>query len=162
MAKQVSNLEKSKQTGEERHMSNEGINSWDDAVVADLNPQFDVIPEGDYTFKLIGAAPHKFAEGALNVSVAIDSEGEQRGRRVFQKLKSPAENPGVLRDVARLAQVMGIDPQPGEKTMEYLGRAAQEGGRFAAPLTHYKYVNKETGEDGLSVQVRFGKARPAA
>lgn len=143
-------------------MSEVAVQGWDDVVVGDVNPQFDTIPEGDYTFKVIGIDPHKFESGALNLQVAISSEGEQVGRRVFIKLKNPQEQPAVLRDVARLRDIMGIDAQPGENPLNYFRRAATDGGRFSAPLVHYKYNDKDSGEAKIKEVVQLRRAKVAA
>ena len=138
------------------------VQGWESATVADLNPNFETVPPGEYTFRVTGAAPSKFNEGELQLAVAIDSEGEVRGRSVFIKLKNPADNPSVLRDVARLRDVTGVDALPGETTLPYLTRLAAEGARFGAPLTHYQYKDRDTGEDKVSVQVQLRRSRPAA
>lgn len=143
-------------------MATETITGWDSVSVNELNPNFETIPAGDYTFRVVGAAPSKFNPSELQLAVAIDSEGEVRGRQTYIKLKNPAENPGVLRDIARLRDVTGIDAQAGETALPYLSRLAAEGARFGAPLTHYAYKDKETGEDKVSVQVQLRRSRPAA
>lgn len=155
-------MAKEAQAEQEQMVGVPEIDGWAGVVVADINPQFTTIPAGEYTFRVVGAGPHKFEAGALNLQLAIEGEGEYRGRRVFSKLKSPAVQPGVLRDIARLNNVMGIDPLPGETPLPFFQRAAAEGGKFSAPLTIYEYTNRETGEPGKKEVVQFSKARPAA
>jgi hypothetical protein len=136
---------------------------WDTVVVGDVNPQFDLIPENFYTFRLVAAAPHKYRPGALNLRITIDNESEYRGRTIFESIPNPVEFSFAPKMVARLAQAMGIDPLPGETALPYLQRAASEGGKFGAPLTHYVGKDKATGEDlPAKEQVKLGKAKPAA
>ena len=120
---------------------------WETILLADVNPNQEPVPEGDYTFTLLGAAPNDFNPAKLNVSAVISNECDFTGRRIRFSYPDPQEFDWSARTVKRLEIALGVDSLPGESTIEFLNRAGSEGARFSAPIKEVTYKHRETGED---------------
>lgn len=123
------------------------MSTWETILLADVNPNQEPVPEGDYAFTLRGASPNNFNPAKLDVSAVISSEGDFMGRLIRFSYPDPNEFDWSARTVKRLEIALGIDSLPGESTLEFLNRAGQEGARFSAPIKTVTYKHRETGED---------------
>lgn len=137
---------------------------WDDVDLKDVNPNYELVAKGDYTFQIKPGA-HIDDYGRLNFAVTVESEGPYRGRNVFINLPAPdqEENKWVPKTLKRLEQAVGIeqDSEAGEKLVAWVQRLGENFARFGAPLDHRTYKTKD-GDDKTTEKVKLDKARPAA
>lgn len=137
---------------------------WSEVDLKGVNPNYETVAPGDYTFQILpGAKIDDY--GSLSFQVNVTSDGDFKGRRIFPKLPDPnKENMGwVIKALKRLEQAVGIeqDKESGEDVVAWMNRLGNEFARFNAPLTNRTYVNK-SGENVVSEDIKFGKATPAA
>lgn len=138
--------------------------------LAEVNPEIPVIPEGEYTFRVLSAErpsftyktaqPDKGIEAGqearyFKFGLAIVDDAELAGRRVYQPLWPDKNTPRFLRLVM---DATGVPQEAGMTIDEWLAALVTERATFTAPT--FNKVNKKTGKE--EVTVRFGNARPAA
>lgn len=111
--------------------------SWNNINLKEVSTQeFDLVPSGLYTFEVLPGA--KFNEqGALIGSLAIVSDGEFKGRRMFYSYPDPESmsNAGKVQSwsavaLKRFEQAIGIDANDGEDKAEYMNRVASSRVQF--------------------------------
>ena len=142
--------------------------SWS-VTLADVNPGFDEVPEGRYTFALMGASANKFDPESLDVKASITSEGESQGRVVFIRYPNPAKVGNFpIKALKRLEQAIGVDILPAEDSdgldgkIQFLNRAAKDGVRFSGDMKKREYTNKTTGELVQVVDFQLFSVGPGA
>lgn len=112
--------------------------TWNNIDLSTVNPNIEIIPEGDYTFKLAGAKYSDRDPNRVEVNASVATEGDFTGRKVFFSYPDPNRpkcewSPRMLK---RLINAIGVDVLPGEDPVSYLNRAA--GNTFGAPVKHSK------------------------
>jgi hypothetical protein len=112
---------------------------WVNLKADEVSPFQEPIAIGDYDFQLLGATLDN-ASNRLNIKAVIASDGEYTGRRVRFSFPDPDQYDWAPRVFARLREALGVTALPGEEPLTYLNRAAENGGRFGAQITHREYV----------------------
>lgn len=138
--------------------------SWENFDLSTVNPNNEILPEGDYTFKLSGAKYAANSPGRIEANATVATEGDFTGRKVFFSYPDPSgfDAKGKSMDwsakaLKRLEIALGVDATPGQDPVEYLNGAAVAGGTFAAPVVH-----KTSDEYPTKAEVVIFKVRPAA
>lgn len=104
--------------------------SWQNIDLKSINPNLELIPERTFSWELLPGAKYDDRDpNTISINVAVVSDGEFAGRRLFVNYKE-----GDEKALKRLEQAMGVDANEGEDPVAYLNRAA--GGRFAAAVKH--------------------------
>jgi len=122
--------------------------SWTNVDLSNVNPNIEIVPEGEYTFKLGGAKYGDSDPGRIECNATVSTEGDFTGRKLFFSYPDPQKprcewSPRMLK---QLEIALGIDALPGQDPVAYLNGAA--GNVFAAPVKHRKGgVNPTTGDN---------------
>lgn len=112
--------------------------SWANINLSEINPAFEIVPEGQYTFTLGGAKYSERDPGRIEANATIATEGDFTGRKMFFSYPDPEKpkcewSPKALK---RLEQAIGVDSVAGEDPVAYLNRVA--GNKFSARVKHSK------------------------
>lgn len=120
--------------------------SWGDIDLSTAPADNEQLPVSEaLNFVVTGAKPNKFDVDKVDVFAKV-FDGEYRGRKTIFSYPDPAKQDWSTGIFVRLAKSMGIPINKGESPVEYIQRAATEGGKFTAP------VKSRTVEvDGLEV-----------
>lgn len=134
--------------------------SWTDIDLTKINPGFDVIPEGDYTYSVRGAKYSQWDSTRVEVSATIVSEGEFTGRVLFFSYPDPVKYDWVPKAFKRLEQALGVDMLPGQDPVDYLNQNA--GLRFAGAAKFRKPGPNDAEDAPKRTEVNIFKVRAAA
>jgi len=137
---------------------------WENVDLKGVNPGFDVVPEADYTYSVLpGAKIGNY--GDLQIPVAIASEGDSNGRRLYLSYPDPTSDPAKFgwsqKAVKRLEQAVGLDQDEGETVLQWAQRLGENFAKFAGPVKHRKKTNAAE-EEVIVADVQLFKVRPAA
>ena len=132
-------------------------NSWTTVNLADINPNLETVPVGDYTFSLGGAKYGNSDPNRVEVNATIVTEGDFTGRKVFFSYPDPDKYDWSPKALKRLEVALGVDMLPGQDPVEYLNSVG--GHRFAAPVRHGKTTPEYPTP---KAEVDIFKVRPAA
>jgi len=135
---------------------------WENIDLQNINPNFELIPAGRYTFRLLGGGDSTKFPGAVEARATIESDGEFQGRRVFLRYSDPDVYTLSPKAFKKLEMSLGVDILAGETPVEYLTRAAAQGARFSAEVYHHTYDDKNSGEKNTVADVRLFSVGPAA
>lgn len=139
--------------------------SWDTITVAEVAEtagKNTPLAEGEYTFRLLSAKYDKYRPDNLALDLVVD-EGKGKGRRIFPTLPPPKTGEDwPAQAVKKLGGVIGVDPQPGENSLDYLNRCANSTtARFRA-TTKQRTFDKKDGSQGVSVDLQWFSVMPVA
>ncbi len=135
---------------------------FDNLTLADVNPDIEPLPEGEYDFQVIEASKNifEYKEGTekagqtgtyIKFGLSVINDPVEGGRRVYQTLFADNKTPRFLRLVM---DATGI-PQTGTIS-EWLDNLVTSRAEFHAPS--FVKQNKKSGK--LEAQVRFGQVAP--
>lgn len=137
--------------------------------LADVNPEIQPIPEGEYTFRIISAERNTFtyktdnpkkgisagdASSYIKFGLAIVDDAEWAGRRVYQTLFPDNNTPRYLR---LIMDATGVAQDAGTTLDEWLASLVTERATFTAPT--FNKMNTKT--EKVEVNVRFSNAKAA-
>ena len=135
------------------------MSNWETVLVKDIELN-KPLPEGAYTFAVLGAKLNDRDPNRLDVTLAV-TEGDQRGRRVFLDYPDPNRFAWVTKTIKLLEKAMGIDALPGENALTFLNRAASEGAKITAPVQHRQYTAND-GTEKTAVEINRWQVGAAA
>lgn len=129
--------------------------SWENINLKEISTQeFDLVPTGVYTFEVLPGAKYN-EQGALIGSLAISSDGEFKGRRMFYSFPDPesTSSKGKVQSwsgvaLKRFEQATGVDANDGESKPDYMNRVA--GNRIQYPVI---VKEDETGTKRANLQL---------
>ena len=131
---------------------------WETIDLRDVSPFGETVPEGVYTFNLLGAAFDERNPAQLNVRAAITTDGEFQGRRMRITYPDPLEYPWSAQALKRLELAIGVDQQPGENVIGWLNRAANA--TFRATVFHDSYFVDGEEKPRVRAKVRQFSVEP--
>lgn len=109
--------------------------SWVNVDLSNVNPGFETIPPGEYTFAVVGAKWGASDPNRIEASATIVTEGDFTGRRIFFSYPDPEKysSKGKKMDWSiqvfkRLETALGVEKEAGQSPVEYLNAVA--GHRF--------------------------------
>lgn len=127
--------------------------SWGEIDLSVTPSDDEILPEvAALNFVVTGARANKFDSEKVDVFARV-YDGEYKGRPTIFSYPDPVKqewSPGVF---ARLAKSMGIPINKDETPVEYITRAAGQGGKFTAPVKHRKveYDGLETTKSEVAI-----------
>jgi hypothetical protein len=121
------------------------------------------VPQGNYTFKLVGAKASPYQVGTTDLDLVI-TEGPQAKRHVFASLPSPDKGKWVIQAASLLIKSLGGTQQPGEELIDTLNRTAASGANaITADVEENHYTDRTTGEPKVGrPRIRFFSVQAAA
>lgn len=132
--------------------------------LADVNPDVELLPEGEYEFRVVGAEMKSYTaknedgseeeKSFASFKFAVVNDPEQNGRMVYT---SVFPNKMGARGLRNLQDATGIT-QTSPALKDWLADLVQAQASFIAPVTHG--FNKKTQKP--QVDVRLVNARPVA
>ena len=134
--------------------------SWQDVDTSTVNPNDELIPEGEYVFRLVRAALNPIKNNAIECRAAIASEGEFQGRQVFFSYSDPSVYAQSPKLVKRLEIALGIDAMPGEAPPDFLTRAAGMQPTFGGKVYHDKWTPDGSDQPRVSAKLNLWSVKP--
>lgn len=135
--------------------------SWENVELKDINPLPELIPEGKYTFQLLGAELDQRDPSRLVVRAAIVTDGDFQGRRLIVDYPDPERYDWSLKALKRLEIAIGVDQAPGETVVGFLNRAVNS--RFQGTVYHDRsYTPEGETEPRVRARLRHFSVQPSA
>lgn len=143
--------------------------NFDQMNLAEVNPDVQPLPDGEYTFMVTGAEKKLFtyktdnpergitagAESSyIKLVLTVIDDAENAGRRVYQTL---FPSPQSARGLRNLQDAVGILQESGEPIEDWLKRLVENRVTFKAPL----FQKTKNGSDTPEAVVRFTSASAA-
>lgn len=111
-------------------------NLWSTIKFSEINPNPEIIPEGEYVFSVSGAKFNDMDGNKVDVNATIVTEGDFTGRKMFFSYPNPSIKEWSPKALKRLEMALGTDAGDEESPVEYLNRVA--GSHFRAKVSHSK------------------------
>lgn len=105
------------------------------------------LPEGNYTFRLVGAKENPYKAGTTDVDFAVVA-GPRTKQHLFATIPPPSAAKGIgVQFAAVLVKRLGIPQQTGEDLIDYLNRAAASGASaITGDVIHETYFSTKYNE----------------
>jgi len=132
---------------------------WQDVNLADVNPNFEKIPAGEYDMDLLPGARYT-ERGEIKVAFSI-TKGEETGRMVFASYPDPRKFDWSPKALKSLEVALGVESVPGEDKVEWLNRAVRDGGGHVHGRVVHRPYTKKSGESEISVDLKLFSLRAA-
>lgn len=105
------------------------------------------LPEGNYTFRLVGGKENPYKPGTTDVDFVVTS-GPRTKQHLFATIPPPSTAKGIgVQFAAILVKRLGIPQQTGEDLIDYLNRAANAGASaVSGDVVHETYFSTKYNE----------------
>jgi len=105
------------------------------------------LPEGNYTFRLVGGKENPYKAGTTDVDFVISS-GPRSKQHLFATIPPPSAAKGIgVQFAAVLVKRLGVPQQAGEELIDYLNRAAISGASaISGDVVHESYFSTKYNE----------------
>lgn len=125
---------------------------------SDVNTQLETVPAQEFVFSILGASYDERDPSKVVLSVAIDSDGPFKGRKMYPSYPDPSRFQWSPKMLKRLSEAVGVEMVGDEDPVSYLNRV--KGSKFASNVLHRKYT-PEGGNEVTKAELNIFNTRPA-